>query len=74
MYEIIEPGSPQEFEAFIEQHPKGHFLQTRAWGRQKPFWQWRGILVRDSEGSIRGAMSVRIRKSPMTPYTLMYAA
>ena len=74
MYEIIEPGSHQEFEAFIEQHPKGHFLQTRAWGRQKPFWQWRGILVRDSEGSIRGAMSVLIRKIPMTPYTLMYAA
>lgn len=74
MYEIIEPSNHEEFESFVEHHPKGHMLQTFAWSRQKPFWTWRGIIVRGADGSIAGAMSMLIRKIPGTPYSLMYAA
>lgn len=75
MYEIIGPDNYEEFEKFVENHPKGHMLQTYAWSKQKPFWTFRGIIVREQAGApIKGAMSVLIRKMPGTPYTLMYAA
>ena len=74
MYEIIGPENHEEFEEFVTHHPKGELLQTYAWSKQKPFWTFRAILVRNDDGSIRGAMSVLIRKIPATPYTLMYAA
>ena len=74
MYEIITAANHEEFEAFVRNHPKGHMLQTYAWSKQKPYWIFRGIIVRDEEKQIKGAMSVLIRKIPATPYTLMYAA
>ena len=74
MYEIITAENHEEFEAFVRHHPKGHMLQTYAWSKQKAYWIFRGIIVRDNEGMIKGAMSVIIRKIPATPYTLMYAA
>mgnify|MGYP005952341965 CR=1 FL=1 len=74
MYEIITGENHEEFEAFVRRHPKGHMLQTYEWSKQKPYWTFRGIIVRDGNGEIQGAMSVLIRKIPTTPYTLMYAA
>lgn len=74
MYEIIGPENHEEFEEFVSHHPKGEILQTYAWSKQKPFWTFRAILVRNDAGEIIGAMSVLIRKIPATPYTLMYAA
>jgi len=74
MYEIVGSENYQEFDTFIRNHPKGHMLQTFAWSKQKSFWTWRAIVVRDEAHAIVGAMSVLIRKIPFTPYTLMYAA
>ena len=74
MYEIITAENHEEFEDFVRNHPKGHMLQTYAWSKQKAYWTFRGIIVRDEQGMIKGAMSVIIRKIPATPYTLMYAA
>lgn len=74
MYEIVGPDNHQEFEEFVSHHPKGEILQTFMWSKMKPAWDWRAIVVRNQDKSIRGAMSVLIRKIPMTPYRLMYAA
>lgn len=74
MYEIIGPDNHEEFEAFVKTHPQGDVLQTYAWSKQKPMWTFRAILVRNDDDSIRGAMSVLIRKIPATPFSLMYAA
>ena len=73
MFEIINESTLAEFEAFIAAHPKGHFLQSSAWGRVKSAWDWQAIAVRDAQGQIKGALSVLIRKMPMVPYTLMYS-
>lgn len=73
-YEIIGSDNHEEFEAFVRRHPKGHMLQTWAWSRQKSYWLFQGILARDENGTIQGAMSVLIRRMPLTPWTLMYAA
>ena len=74
MFEIVTNETLPQFEAFVEGHPKGHFLQSRLWAPVKPDWVWEGLLSRGADGQIRGAMSVLIRKMPGVPYKLMYAA
>ena len=36
MYELITQDTLQEYEAFIQSHPKGNFAQSFLWGKQKP--------------------------------------
>ncbi len=74
MFEIVTRETLPQFEAFVEGHPKGHFLQSHLWAPVKPDWVWEGLLSRGADGSVRGAMSVLIRKMPGVPYRLMYAA
>ncbi|MBQ6846039.1 MAG: peptidoglycan bridge formation glycyltransferase FemA/FemB family protein [Oscillospiraceae bacterium] len=74
MVEFVTKETLEEYEAFISSHPKGHFLQSYAWSKQKPEWTWEGMFVRNNDGSIKGAMSVLIRKAPYVPYSIMYAA
>lgn len=73
-YEIIDSENHEEFEAFVRQHPKGHLQQTWEWSKQKSYWLFQGIVVRDESKEIKGVMSVLIRRIPLTPWTLMYAA
>ena len=73
MIEFVTNENLAAYDAFIEQHPKGHFMQSSLWAKQKPDWKWEGILSRGDNGEIRGAMSVLIRKVPYIPYYLMYA-
>lgn len=73
-YEIIDSENHEEFESFVRQHPKGHLQQTWEWSKQKSYWLFQGIVVRDESKEIKGVMSVLIRRIPLTPWTLMYAA
>lgn len=74
MYEFVTEQTLPQYEAFVEGHPKGHFLQSHLWAPVKSDWQWRAILRRDEAGQITGTMSVLIRKMPGVPYRMMYAA
>ena len=74
MVEFVTKETLGEYESFISSHPKGHFLQSYAWSKQKPEWTWEGMFVRGEDGAIRGAMSVLIRKAPYLPYSIMYGA
>ncbi|MEA5040431.1 MAG: peptidoglycan bridge formation glycyltransferase FemA/FemB family protein [Clostridiaceae bacterium] len=74
MVEIVTKETLSDFEAFVCSHPKGHFLQSFAWSAVKGSWKWEGLLSRDADGHIRGALSVLIRRVPGTPYALMYGA
>lgn len=71
--EFVTNENKTAYDAFVEGHPKGHFMQSSLWSRQKPDWKWEAMISRDEQGEIRGAMSVLIRKVPYLPYTLMYA-
>ena len=73
MYELITQDTLQEYEAFIQSHPKGNFAQSYLWGKQKPAWIWKAVAVRGEDGKIKGTMAVMIRKMPMVNRTLMYA-
>ncbi len=73
MYELISQETLQEYEAFVQSHPKGNFTQSYLWGKQKPMWDWKAIAVRGEDGKIKGSMAVMIRKMPLVGRTLMYA-
>ena len=72
MSERVTEATLQEFEAFIQQHPKGNFAQSCLWGKQKPMWKWEAVISRNAEGEIRGAMSVLIRTMPVTHRPMVY--
>ena len=73
MYEIITQDTLQEYEAFVQSHPKGNFAQSYLWGKQKPAWIWKAIAVRGEDGNIKGTMAVMIRTMPIVKKTMMYA-
>jgi len=74
MLQAVTQENLAEYEAFLRQSPKGHFLQSHEWAAVKSSWKWEGLLVRDEAGAIVGGLSVLIRRVPGTPYTLMYGA
>jgi len=73
MIERVREQNLQEFEEFIQHHPKGNFAQSVLWGKQKPLWKWDAILCRDENGKIKGAMSFLTRKMPGFGQYLMYS-
>lgn len=60
-------------EQFINDHPKGHFMQSKMWGDVKRDWKREVLTVKDKSGEIKGAMSILIRKLPVLPYKMMYS-
>jgi len=62
-----------KYKAFLEANSKGHFMQSPEWAKVKSFWKNEIIFVKDSEGEIKGAMSILIRKIPILRYTMMYS-
>ncbi len=72
MIEFLKDVDITEYERFLSSHPKGHFMQSSLWAKQKPQWVWDGVLSRGQDGQIRGSAAVLIRKLPGLPWTLMY--
>lgn len=72
MYELITDKTHDEYEAFIQSHPQGHFAQSHMWGRQKSAWKFQAVAVRGADGKIKGAMGVLIRKAPVFPTSMLY--
>ena len=70
--EIITEEKIPELDSFIASHPKGHFMQTSLWAKQKPEWAWAALARRNDAGEIIGSLSFLIRKVPKLPFTLMY--
>ena len=70
--EIITEDKIPELDSFIASHPKGHFMQTSLWAKQKPEWAWAALAKRNDAGEIVGSLSFLIRKVPGLPFTLMY--
>ncbi|NLV36082.1 MAG: peptidoglycan bridge formation glycyltransferase FemA/FemB family protein [Clostridiaceae bacterium] len=65
--------SKAKYEAFLQSHPKGHFMQSPQWAQVKSFWKNEVVTVEDEDGRIKGSISLLIRKIPILPFTMMYA-
>ena len=62
----------QKYESFVSSHPKGHFMQSVRWAGAKRDWKNVILVCEDENGTVKGGMSVLIRKVPVLPYKLMY--
>ena len=51
MSERVTEATLQEFEDFLQRHPKGNFAQSYLWGKQKPMWKWEAVVSRNAEGA-----------------------
>lgn len=71
--EIVDIANAAEFDAFVRSHPKGHMMQTSAWGQVKKEWEWKGFICRGEDGAIKGVCAVLIRQISKSPLKLMYA-
>lgn len=72
MYEFVTEKTLNEYEAFIEKHPRGHFCQSSLWGRQKNAWDFHAVIVRGEDGRIRGGMGALIRQAPVIHRSMLY--
>ena len=73
MTEYVNETNLDEYEAFVQGHPKGHFAQSFLWAKQKPAWDWKAIICRDEAGKIKGSIAFLIRKMPVVRKRMMYA-
>lgn len=71
--------SDAEHDAFVRDHPRGHLMQTTAWGREKEHtgWTWTRVAVgRAASGGqpdqLTGVALVLLRKTPVLPLALAY--
>ncbi len=72
MYEFITEKTLEEYEQFVQSHPKGNFAQSYLWGKQKSMWDWDAVAVRDENGKIKGSLALMTRKMPGIGKALMY--
>ncbi len=72
MYEFISKANLEEYEAFVQSHPKGNFAQSYLWSKQKPMWAWDAVAVRGEDGKIKGTLALMTRTVPVFKRALMY--
>ena len=70
---LLTPERYDEYEQFLKENKKGHFLQSLAWTKVKDMWKNEILIVEDENGKIKGSMSLLIRKVPIFPLTIMYS-
>ena len=71
LLDLKNPAAVAEYEAFVQNHPKGHFAQSVEWAKLKTEWQFEAVIERDEQGAIAGTMGLLIRKVPGT--AIMYS-
>lgn len=71
---LIETGARERYDAFVASHPKGHILQSFAWGAVKEATGWRPWRLVVEEGDrIVAAVLLLERSVPFIRRTLFYA-
>ena len=61
----------QEYEEFVQSHPRGHFAQSLKWAKLKKGWKHEVVIVRDKNGKIKGSVLLLIRKMPVFNTTIV---
>lgn len=71
--ELLTNQTMSEYEAFLKEHPKGHFMQSPQWANLKSNWKYKVVIERNESGEIIGSIAFLIRRLPYTKYNIMYA-
>lgn len=61
----------QEYEEFVQNHPRGHFTQSLEWAKLKKGWKHEVVIVRDENNKIKGSLLLLIRKMPIIKSTIV---
>ena len=73
MIEAVSMEKAAELDRFVENHPRGHFMQSCYWGKVKRDWPWIGLICRDGKGQIRGTMALLRHDLRCFPSCFFYA-
>ncbi len=71
--EVLKNENFKEYEEFLKQNKKGHFMQSPQWAELKNNWNYKVIVERNENGEIIGSVAFLIRQLPYTKYNIMYA-
>lgn len=58
---------------FVTQHPRGYYMQTSAYGKSRPDYDWNAIVLRDDSGRIIASIALHSRTVRFTGKKLFYA-
>ena len=72
MIERVTKENLEEYENFIQRHPKGLFQHSSKWAKVKSAWKWEAIMLKDDSGNIKGSAAVLIRFVPVIKNALFY--
>lgn len=72
MIEYLTLDNAEALDAFVRAHPRGHIMQSSAWGRVKTDWIWHGILCRDSRGRTVGSLALLEHRCRLPGTCLLY--
>lgn len=62
------------FEAFVKNHPKGHFLQSLYWAEFKSAYSPIAIMSLDENNCVQGTMLITVHKEPILNASVLYCA
>lgn len=73
MVELVDIENAEELDAFVREHPYGHFMQTTLWGRFRTDWDWIGLICRNEKEEICGTMAIMFRQTKLFGQMILYA-
>lgn len=62
--EMKDVTTPEAYASLVENHPRGHFLQSLEWTNVKKSWKNEILVAKDENGEVIGTMSVLSRRVP----------
>ena len=73
MIEIYTLDCAEGLDEFVKHHPRVHYMQTSAYGKSRPDYDWAGIALRDDNGRIAASIALHSRVSRLAGMRLFYA-
>lgn len=71
---LIGEENREAFDGYMARGPKGHILQSYAWGKVKAHTGWQPLrLMLEEDGRVVGAISILKRKIPLMGKCIFYA-
>lgn len=73
MIEYLTLQNPRDLDLFVAAHPRGHYMQTTAYGKSRSDYDWSCLVLRNDDGAIYASMALLSRHIRITPCRIFYA-
>ena len=73
MIEILNMETAGALDEFVINHPRGHYMQTTAYGKSRPDYEWNAVVLRNVDGVITASIALHSRKLRFVGKRLFYA-